>query len=550
MVPCRAPLGPRLARRQELRRLLVAGTGGWQEWPTGEQGEPTAGRQEVQGGLLADEGRECGAGGQQGVTNAGLPEKVLTRQPSRLAEGQLGLPTDVQGGLFVKEPWERAGQRGRPVGEQPQVLSGTQHGLSVAEELEAGEMSSLNPFPRTRPGTSLGGQFGTEEQAFLFRSVQCLQPATTVQGGVYHRGPGRGRGRSGTTQRGRIASQQEQQSRGQCEQHSGVQHEQRQQDSRQGRQPSALRKQCVERQQGRRVEQGEHHPGGEDPRASGRRRGSWGGAAPPEGALHPVGQQGVRAALQSGQQPGEQPGGVGVPQGARQSGGQPGVIAAPQGVQQAAGQSGVIATPQGVQRPGGGPGVIAASQGVQQTGGRPGVLAAPQCVQQAGGQPGVIAIPQDVQQAGGQPGVPGSPQRVHHPRGQVGMISAPQASQRLGVQLGVTAAPQDVHQSGGQLGAGTASHGGQQTLGWQGEGQVADEGAVRGDNRDVQHPGGQPGGMVAPQGAQQRGGLPGVIVGDYDMQQLGGQPGVAAADQVVQWQGGGVSRVPNPHGSW
>ncbi|CAI7732601.1 unnamed protein product [Closterium sp. NIES-53] len=253
VVPSRAPLGPRLARRQEPRRLLVAGTGGRQEWPTGEQGEPTAGRQEVQGALLADEGQECGEGGQQGVTNAGLPEKVLTRQPSRLAEGQLGLSTDVQRGLFVKEPWERVGQGGRPVREKPQVLAGTQHGLSVAEELEAGEISSLNPFPRIRPGTSLGGQVGTEEQAFLFRSVQCLQPAT-VQGGVYRRGRGRDRGRSGTTQRGRLASQQEQQSGDQCEQHSGVQHEQRQQDSRQGRQSSALRKQCVERQQGRRVE--------------------------------------------------------------------------------------------------------------------------------------------------------------------------------------------------------------------------------------------------------------------------------------------------------
>ncbi|CAI5496068.1 unnamed protein product [Closterium sp. Naga37s-1] len=139
--PRKAPLGPRLARRQELRRSAraVADTRSRQEWPTGEQEVLTAGRQEVQ-----DEGRECGAGGQQGATDANLPELVPRSHPSRLAEGQLGLPTEVQGEMCVKEQRERAGQGGKPLREQP----GMQHGLSVGEGLAAGEISGLNPFPK------------------------------------------------------------------------------------------------------------------------------------------------------------------------------------------------------------------------------------------------------------------------------------------------------------------------------------------------------------------------------------------------------------------
>ncbi|CAI5500833.1 unnamed protein product [Closterium sp. Naga37s-1] len=325
--PSRAPLGPRLARRQELRRLLVAGTGGRQEWATAEQAESTAGRQEVQGALLADEGRECGAGGQQGVTDAGLPEKVLRRQPSRLAEGQLGLPTKVQGELLEEEHWERGEQGRKPGREQPETLSAMQQGLPVA----AGETRDINPFPKARTGASLKGWAGAVEHTFLFRSAQGqgVQPASTGQEGV------RRRGRGETDQRGQQLRELGAQAQGPVDDQL--------------------------------------------PRGKGRRR--RGG----QGKQRSGNQQDQQAEGELGRPlTSQRPGGQLVRR--RPLSGEQGVTAAPEGVQQAGGQQGVTAAPQGVQQAGGRQGVTAAPEGVQQAGGQQEVIAAPQGVQQAAGQ--------------------------------------------------------------------------------------------------------------------------------------------------------------------
>ncbi|CAI5518218.1 unnamed protein product [Closterium sp. Naga37s-1] len=388
--PSRAPLGPRLARRQELRRLLVAGTGGRQEWATAEQAESTAGRQEVQGALLADEGRECGAGGQQGVTDAGLPEKVLRRQPSRLAEGQLGLPTKVQGELLEEEHWERGEQGRKPGREQPETLSAMQQGLPVA----AGETRDINPFPKARTGASLkgwAGAIGETDQT----GQQLRELGAQAQGPVDDQLPrGKGRRRRGGQGKQRSGNQQDQQAEGEL-----------------GRPLTSQR------------------PGGQLVR----RRplsGEQGVTAAPEGVQQAGGQQGVTAA----------------PQGVQQAGGRQGVTAAPEGVQQAGGQQGVIAAPQGVQQAAGQQGVTAAPQGMQQTAGQQGVTAAPEGVQQAGGQQGLIAAPQGVQQAAGQQGVTAAPQGVQQAAGQQGVTAAPQGVQHAGGQLGARAALQGVRQ--------------------------------------------------------------------------------------------------------
>ncbi|CAI5509798.1 unnamed protein product [Closterium sp. Naga37s-1] len=388
--PSRAPLGPRLARRQELRRLLVAGTGGRQEWATAEQAESTAGRQEVQGALLADEGRECGAGGQQGVTDAGLPEKVLRRQPSRLAEGQLGLPTKVQGELLEEEHWERGEQGRKPGREQPETLSAMQQGLPVA----AGETRDINPFPKARTGASLKGWAGAIGETDQ-RGQQLRELGAQAQGPVDDQLPrGKGRRRRGGQGKQRSGNQQDQQAEGEL-----------------GRPLTSQR------------------PGGQLVR----RRplsGEQGVTAAPEGVQQAGGQQGVTAA----------------PQGVQQAGGRQGVTAAPEGVQQAGGQQGVIAAPQGVQQAAGQQGVTAAPQGMQQTAGQQGVTAAPEGVQQAGGQQGLIAAPQGVQQAAGQQGVTAAPQGVQQAAGQQGVTAAPQGVQHAGGQLGARAALQGVRQ--------------------------------------------------------------------------------------------------------
>ncbi|CAI5500054.1 unnamed protein product [Closterium sp. Naga37s-1] len=388
--PSRAPLGPRLARRQELRRLLVAGTGGRQEWATAEQAESTAGRQEVQGALLADEGRECGAGGQQGVTDAGLPEKVLRRQPSRLAEGQLGLPTKVQGELLEEEHWERGEQGRKPGREQPETLSAMQQGLPMA----AGETRDINPFPKARTGASLKGWAGAIGETDQ-RGQQLRELGAQAQGPVDDQLPrGKGRRRRGGQGKQQSGNQQDQQAEGEL-----------------GRPLTSQR------------------PGGQLVR----RRplsGEQGVTAAPEGVQQAGGQQGVTAA----------------PQGVQQAGGRQGVTAAPEGVQQAGGQQGVIAAPQGVQQAAGQQGVTAAPQGMQQTAGQQGVTAAPEGVQQAGGQQGLIAAPQGVQQAAGQQGVTAAPQGVQQAAGQQGVTATPQGVQHAGGQLGARAALQGVRQ--------------------------------------------------------------------------------------------------------